>query len=86
MLLAVHAVAASSTFSLCQTGLGLWKLCWPCLETAPNSHFPMAWRGGGRGRGVEGAEGGWGDRSNGGNKKSKSLGAHTMTGSCQENK
>lgn len=48
VLLAVHAAAAPSTSSLCQAGLGLWKLCRPCLGTAPNSHFPMAWRGRGQ--------------------------------------
>lgn len=42
VLLAVHAVAAPSASSLCQAGICLWKLCWSCLGTAPNSHSSRA--------------------------------------------
>lgn len=74
MLLAVHAVAAPSASSLCQAVICLWKLCRPCLGTAPNSHSPRV---------LLGKEDGKVERRNGGNNN---LGAHKLTSSCQENK
>lgn len=76
VLLTVHAAAAPSASPLCQPVMCLWKLCWPCLETAPNPFF----------YGFPGKEGWKGRQKRWWESKQKVLGAHKLTSNCQENK